>query len=81
MPRHRSVREFRQEHGYEPRQAPLCSQLVWPDSCQPKDVLWDVRSLALKHSTLPQTQSWRSQAAEASWDGHAHAGEESTPSR
>lgn len=69
MARHSFVGEFRQEHGNECRQAPLCSQLVWANSCQPQDVLWDVRGLALEHSTLVQTQGWWGQATEACWDG------------
>lgn len=81
VPRHCSVGEFRQEHGNEPRQAPLCSQLVRADSRQPQDMLWDVGGLALEHSPLAKTQGRRGQATEASWDGQTHAGEEATPSR
>lgn len=81
VPRHSFVGEFGQEHGDECRKAPLCSQLVWFDPCQPQDVLWDVWGLALEHSTLVQTQSRRGKATGGHWDGEAHAGEETTPPR
>ncbi len=80
MPRHSFVGEFRQKHGDEPWQAPLRSQLVWADSRQPQDVLWDVGVLALEHSPLSQTQGRRGQAAEACWERQTYAGEEATPS-
>lgn len=81
VPRHSFVGEFGQEHGDECRKAPLCSQLVWADPCQPQDVLRDVWGLALEHSTLVQTQSRRGKATEGRWDGQTHAGEETTPPR
>lgn len=81
VPRHSFVGEFRQEHGNESRQAPLCSQLVWTNSRQPQDMLWDVGGFALEHPTLAQTQGRRSQATEAGWERQTHAGEEATPSR
>lgn len=81
VPRHSSVGEFGQEHGDEPRQAPLRSQPVWADSCQPQDVLWDVGGLALEHLAMAQAQGRWGQATEACWDRQAHAGEEATPPR
>lgn len=81
VPRHSSVGEFGQEHGNEPRQAPLCSQLAWADSRQPQDMLWDVGGFALEHSTLAQMQGRWCQATEAWWDRQTHAGKEATPSR
>lgn len=80
VPRHSSVGEFRQEHGNKPRQAPLCSQLLWANSRQPQDVLWDVRRLALEHSTLAKTQGRWGQATDTCRDRQTHAGEEATPS-
>lgn len=79
LSRHSSVGEFRQEQGNKAWQAPLCSQLVWTNSCQPQDVLWDVRGLALEHSMPAQTQGRRGQATDSRWDRQAHAGEEATP--
>lgn len=73
--------EFRQEHGNEGWQAPLGSKLVWADSCQPQDVLWDVWGLALQHSALAQTQGRRGQATEALRDRQTHTGEEASPPR
>lgn len=81
VPRHCFLWEFGQEHGDEHWQTPLRSQLLWADSCQPQDVLWDVGGLALEHSTLAQTPGRGCQATEACWDRQAHAGEEATPSR
>lgn len=78
---HSFVGEFGQEHGDERREAPLCSQLVWADPCQPQDVLGDVRGLASERSVPLQTQSRRGKATEGGWDGQTHAGEETTPPR
>lgn len=81
VPRHSFVGEFRQEHCNERWQAPLRSQFVWADSCQPQDVLWDVGGFAFEHSTLAQTQGRWGQATETCRDRQTHAGEETTPSR
>lgn len=78
--RHSLMGELGQEHGDEERQAPLGSQLLRADSRQPQHVLGDVRSFALQHAALTQTQGGRRQAAETGGEGEAHAGEEASPS-
>lgn len=74
MTRQRFVRKFRQEHGYETWQAPLCSQLVRANSCQPQDMLWDVGGLALEHSTLAQMQGGWGEATKTGWNRQTQAG-------
>lgn len=81
VPRHSFVGELGQEHGDKCRKAPLRSQLVWADPCQPQDVLRDVWGFALEHSALVQMQSRWGKATEGCWDGQTHAGEETTPTR
>lgn len=79
VPRHGPVGEFGQEHGNEPRQAPLRSQHPRADPRQPQHVLRDVGGLSLEHSMPAQTQGGWGQATQARWDGQAHAGEEAPP--
>ncbi|TNN63455.1 hypothetical protein EYF80_026305 [Liparis tanakae] len=79
VPRHRFVGEFGQEHGDEPREAPLGSHLARADARQPQHVLRDVGRFAVEHSMLAQAQGGRRQAAQACWDRQAHAREEATP--
>lgn len=70
--RHSSVGEFRQEHGNESREAPLRSQLVGANSCQPQDVVRDLGGFALEHSTLAQMKGRRGKATQACWDRQAN---------